>query len=33
MVATWGETSEEDDSSQDEATALALMARSDSEVD
>ena len=33
MVAAWGETSEEEDSSQDEAEALVLMARSESEAD
>ena len=33
MMAAWGETSEEEDSSQDEAEALVLMARSESEAD
>ena len=33
MVATWGETSEEEDSCQDEAKALVLMVRSESEAD
>jgi len=33
MVAAWGETSEEEDSSQDEAEALVLMARSESKDD
>jgi len=33
MVAAWGETSEEEDSSQDEAATLVLMARSESKVD
>ena len=33
MVAAWGETSEEEDSSQDEAIALVLMAKSESEAD
>jgi len=33
MVAAWGETSEEEDSSQDEVEALVLMARSESEAD
>ena len=32
-MAAWGETSEEEDSSQDEAEALVLMARSESEAD
>ena len=33
VVAAWGETLEEKDSSQDEAAALVLMARKESEVD
>ena len=33
MVTAWGEISEEEDSSQDEAAALALMVRSESEAD
>ena len=32
-MAAWGEISEEEDSSQDEAAVLALMARSESEAD
>jgi len=33
MVAAWGESSEEEDSSQDEAEVLAIMAKSDSDTD
>ena len=33
MVAAWGESSEEEDSSQDKVEALALMAKSDSDTD
>ena len=33
MVATWGDTSQEDDNSQDDAAAQALMARSESNAD
>ena len=33
MMATWGETSEEEEGSQEEAAAVALMARSESEWD
>ena len=33
MMAAWGETSEEDEASQDEEATAALMARSESELD
>ena len=33
MVVAWGETSEEEDRSQDKAEALVLMARIESEAD
>jgi len=33
MVTAWGDTSEEEDSSQDDAAALAVMARSKFEAD